>query len=48
MGERNYVLWLSAETRTAWWHDSGDPAELDAALANGAIGAAKRLEQFAP
>jgi transaldolase len=38
MGERNYLQWLAAETRTAWWHDSGDPAELDAALQNGAVG----------
>jgi transaldolase len=38
MGERNYLQWLAAETRTAWWHDSGDPAELDAALGNGAVG----------
>jgi transaldolase len=38
MGERNYLQWLSAETRTAWWHDSGDPAELDAAMENGAVG----------
>jgi transaldolase len=39
MGERNYLQWLSAETRTAWWHDSGDPGELAAAMGNGAVGA---------
>jgi len=38
MSGRNYLSWLAAETRTAWWHDSGDPAELDRALANGAVG----------
>lgn len=39
MPEKNYLQWLAAETRTAWWHDSGDPAELDLAMANGAVGA---------
>ncbi len=38
MSNRNYLQWLSAETRTAWWHDSGDPRELEQALANGAVG----------
>jgi transaldolase len=38
MNERTYLQWLAAETRTPWWHDSGDPAELGAALANGAVG----------
>ncbi len=38
MSGRNYLQWLAAETPTAWWHDSGDPAELDRALANGAVG----------
>jgi transaldolase len=38
MAALNYLQWLAAETRTAWWHDSGDPAELGAALANGAVG----------
>ena len=38
MAELNYLQWLAAETRTAWWHDSGDPAELTTALANGAVG----------
>ena len=39
MPEKNYLQWLAAETPTAWWHDSGDPGELGAALANGAVGA---------
>jgi transaldolase len=37
MGE-SYFTWLTRETPTAWWHDSGDPVELDAALAEGATG----------
>jgi hypothetical protein len=39
MAERNSLQWLSAKIRTAWWYDSGDPAEPDAALENGAVGA---------
>jgi transaldolase len=39
MEELNYLQWLAAKTRTAWWHDSADPGELGAALANGAVGA---------
>jgi transaldolase len=38
MEQQNYLQWLAAATSTAWWHDSGDPAELGAALANGAVG----------
>jgi len=38
MAQYNYLQWLAAETPTAWWHDSGDPAELGEALANGAVG----------
>ena len=38
MGEENYLKWLSGKTETAWWHDSGDPKELEAAIANGAVG----------
>jgi transaldolase len=34
----NYLQWLSRTTETAWWHDSGDPAELQQALGNGAVG----------
>ena len=38
MQNDNYLLWLGRETATTWWHDSGDPQELDAAIANGAVG----------
>jgi transaldolase len=38
MSETNYLQWLSTNTQTAWWHDSGDPKELQQALANGAVG----------
>lgn len=38
MDGNNYLQWLSNETDTAWWHDSGDPRELVQALANGAVG----------
>ena len=38
MSETNYLQWLSSKTRTPWWHDSGDPQELQKALANGAVG----------
>jgi transaldolase len=34
----NYLQWLSRTTETAWWHDSGDPTELQQALGNGAVG----------
>jgi transaldolase len=38
MDDNNYLRWLSSETDTAWWHDSGDPRELEQALENGAVG----------
>jgi len=38
MQDLNYLQWLSGHTETAWWHDSGDPQELQKALANGAVG----------
>jgi transaldolase len=38
MSEMNYLQWLSTNTGTAWWHDSGDPKELERGLANGAVG----------
>lgn len=34
----NYLIWLSENTRTRWWHDSAIPSEIDAAIANGAAG----------
>ena len=33
-----YLAWLVEHTRTEWWHDSADPAELDVGLARGAVG----------
>jgi len=33
-----YLDWVSTQTRTKWWHDSADPAELDLSLQRGAIG----------
>lgn len=38
MDDRNYLQWLAGDTDTVWWHDSGDPKELEQALANGAVG----------
>ena len=38
MAEKNYLEWLSSETDTVWWHDSGDPGELEQGLAWGAKG----------
>lgn len=35
---KNYFEWLLSETRTTWWHDSADPAELALALGRGASG----------
>lgn len=34
----NYLQWLAHDTPTRWWHDSAIPAEIDAAIANGALG----------
>jgi transaldolase len=38
MSGDDYFHWLIESTPTTWWHDSGDPNELDAALANLASG----------
>jgi transaldolase len=38
MSDVNYLQWLSGETKTSWWHDSGDPKQLQEALQNGAVG----------
>jgi transaldolase len=38
MVELSYLEWLVKETPTRWWHDSGDPYELERALAHGASG----------
>lgn len=34
----NYLQWLTQETPTKFWHDSAIPAEIDAAIKNGAVG----------
>jgi transaldolase len=38
MPEEDYLHWLTRHTRTAWWHDSADPAELALGLQRGAVG----------
>ena len=38
MTENKYLRWLSGETPTIYWHDSAVIAELDEAIANGAVG----------
>ena len=38
MEHDSYLRWLATETQTDWWHDSGDPDELDRGLAEGACG----------
>lgn len=38
MTDTNYLEWLSSQTRTAWWHDSADPAELKQGKEWGAVG----------
>jgi transaldolase len=34
----SYLQWLVSNTKTSWWHDSADPAELAKGLADGAVG----------
>jgi transaldolase len=38
MADDSYLRWLVDETPTRWWHDSGDPLELERALTHGASG----------
>jgi transaldolase len=38
MPDNNYLDWVIRNTRTCWWHDSADPAELDRSIVNGAVG----------
>jgi transaldolase len=38
MAEDTYLSWVISETRTKWWHDSAEAAELQAGLRRGAIG----------
>ncbi|MFO7532543.1 MAG: transaldolase family protein [Candidatus Limnocylindrales bacterium] len=35
---KDYLEWLTQDTPTKWWHDSAIPAEIDAAIARGALG----------
>lgn len=35
---KNYLEWLTQETKTRWWHDSAIPFEIDEAIENGALG----------
>ncbi|RPJ32274.1 MAG: hypothetical protein EHM35_11615, partial [Planctomycetaceae bacterium] len=37
--KQQYLQWLTDKTRTTWWHDSADPAELALGIRRGAIGA---------
>ncbi|HUV08880.1 MAG TPA: transaldolase family protein [Spirochaetia bacterium] len=38
MHHKSYLDWVVGETSTTWWHDSGNPAELEAAIEHGAAG----------
>lgn len=38
MSAGTYLQWVLENTRTEWWHDSADPAELQLGLERGAIG----------
>ena len=38
MAENRYLRWLSSSTRSVYWHDSAIVEELDAAIADGAVG----------
>lgn len=38
MSTRTYLNWLGEQTKTKWWHDSADPAELQRGLDRGAVG----------
>ena len=43
---KNYLEWLAQDTPTRWWHDSAIPAEIDAAIANGALGVTNEMPLF--
>jgi transaldolase len=38
MPNDTYLSWVIRNTRTRWWHDSADPAELQLGLERGAVG----------
>jgi transaldolase len=37
--EHGYLRWVIEHTKTTWWHDSADPAELALGIKRGAVGA---------
>jgi transaldolase len=37
--KQDYLHWAISKTKTTWWHDSADPAELKRGIERGAIGA---------
>ena len=37
--KQDYLRWAISKTKTTWWHDSADPAELRRGIERGAIGA---------
>lgn len=37
--KQDYLHWMIDNTKTTWWHDSADPAELARGIERGAIGA---------
>jgi transaldolase len=37
--KQDYLRWAISRTKTTWWHDSADPAELARGIERGAIGA---------
>ena len=37
--KQDYLRWAISKTKTTWWHDSADPAELKLGIERGAIGA---------
>ena len=39
MSSDTYLNWIAEKTKTTWWNDSADPAELQLALDRGAVGA---------
>ena len=38
MSADTYLNWVVKNTKTMWWHDSADPAELQRGLDRGAVG----------
>jgi len=36
--ENAFLKWMSSSTKSDWWNDSGKPAEINAAISNGATG----------